>query len=544
VRSRRLVVLGDALLDRDVEGAADRLCPDAPAPVLTETGAVDRPGGAALAAVLAAGFGYDVTLVAAFAADEAGERLRGLLDAAGVEVCALPLAGATPEKIRLRADGYVLLRLDRGGDGGIGPLDSGDLPATARNALHRSAAILVSDYGRGMARLAPVRAAVAAQDGTPVVWDPHPRGAAAVPGTRLATPNEAEVVRLAGLRAAGSATAEGRPAGAADGERPTSPADGGERPTGPADGGERPAGLADGGRQLVGLAAPRGRLAAVAGAAAALRERWRSGAVAVTLGADGALLCHGGATPLVVPPPAGPVPAVADTCGAGDCFAAAAAAALADDALVSEAVQEAVCRATYFVAAGGAGAVRLSGSGPPSRWPDCGGVAADDVVAAVRGRGGTVVATGGCFDLVHAGHVATLEAARRLGDCLVVCLNSDASVAALKGPGRPVVPAADRARLLQALECVDAVVVFDEATPHAVLRRLRPDVWVKGGDYFDGPAEAPALPEAELVRSWGGQTVVVPYLAGRSTTAMITAVARRRTRLAGRKGLVERKGSA
>lgn len=481
MRPRRLVVLGDALLDRDIEGAADRLCPDAPAPVLTETAAVDRPGGAALAAVLAAGFGYDVTLVAAFAPDEAGERLRGLLDAAGVEVCALPLAGATPEKIRLRADGYVLLRLDRGGDGGVAPLTGGDLPGAARDALRRTAAVLVSDYGRGVARLAPLRAAVAEQDGTPVVWDPHPNGAVAVPGVRLATPNEAEVARLAGAPRAG------------------------------------------------------GRLATVAGAAAALRERWRAGAVAVTLGANGALLCHGGATPLVVPTPAGPAPAVTDTCGAGDCFAAAAATALAGDALVSEAVQEAVCRATHFVAAGGAGAVRLSGSGP-GRCPAQCGVAADEVVAAVRGRGGTVVATGGCFDLVHAGHVATLEAARRLGDCLVVCLNSDASVAALKGPGRPVVPAADRARLLQALACVDAVVVFDEATPHAVLRRLRPDVWVKGGDYFDGPADEPALPETELVRSWGGQTVVVPYLAGRSTTAMITAVARRRTRLAERKG--------
>lgn len=492
--SPRLVVLGDALLDRDIEGAADRLCPDAPAPVLTQTSAVDRPGGAALAAVLAAGFGYDVTLVAAIAADEAGGRLRGLLDAAGVQVCALPLPTATPEKIRLRAGGYVLLRLDRGG--GRASLAAGDLPAAARDALRRAAAVLVSDYGQGMTRLAPLRAAIAERDGTPVVWDPHPRGAVAVPGARLATPNEAELARLVGTAAAGAH-----------------------------------------------------RLTAVAGSAAALRERWRAGAVAVTLGADGALLCHGGATPLMVPPPAGLAPATVDTCGAGDCFAAAATVALAGGALVSEAVQEAVCRASLFVAAGGAGAVRLSGpeplpgperlSGPESgreplsspepEWRPAGGTPADDVVAAVRSCGGTVVATGGCFDLVHAGHVATLEAARRLGDCLVVCINSDASVAALKGPERPVVPAADRARLLQALACVDAVVVFDEATPHAVLRRLRPDVWVKGGDYFDGPAETPALPEAELVRSWGGQTVVVPYLAGRSTTAMISAVRRRET---------------
>jgi D-beta-D-heptose 7-phosphate kinase/D-beta-D-heptose 1-phosphate adenosyltransferase len=131
------------------------------------------------------------------------------------------------------------------------------------------------------------------------------------------------------------------------------------------------------------------------------------------------------------------------------------------------------------------------------------------------------VATGGCFDLLHAGHVATLQAARRLGDCLVVCLNSDAGVRRLKGEDRPVVPQADRVRLLEALGCVDAVVVFDEPTPEAVLAWLRPDVWVKGGDYADG---GPALPEAELVRRWGGQTVIVPYLDGRSTTSLISTV--------------------
>jgi rfaE bifunctional protein nucleotidyltransferase chain/domain len=130
-----------------------------------------------------------------------------------------------------------------------------------------------------------------------------------------------------------------------------------------------------------------------------------------------------------------------------------------------------------------------------------------------------VVATGGCFDLLHAGHLATLEAARRLGDCLIVCLNSDRSVAQLKGPDRPLTPQADRARLLAALDCVDAVVVFDEPTPHAVLSQLRPDVWVKGGDY-GGETD---LPEADLVRGWGGQAVIVPYLAGRSTTRTLAA---------------------
>jgi rfaE bifunctional protein nucleotidyltransferase chain/domain len=126
------------------------------------------------------------------------------------------------------------------------------------------------------------------------------------------------------------------------------------------------------------------------------------------------------------------------------------------------------------------------------------------------------VATGGCFDLLHAGHVRTLEAARRLGDCLVVLVNSDASVARLKGPDRPLVSQEDRAAVLRALECVDAVVVFDEDTPVEALRHLRPDVWAKGGDY-----RAQDLPETPALQGWGGRTVILPYLEGHSTTRLI-----------------------
>jgi rfaE bifunctional protein nucleotidyltransferase chain/domain len=126
------------------------------------------------------------------------------------------------------------------------------------------------------------------------------------------------------------------------------------------------------------------------------------------------------------------------------------------------------------------------------------------------------VATGGCFDLLHPGHVHTLQAARALGDCLVVCLNADASVRRLKGPGRPVVEQDDRAAVLAALGCVDAVEIFDEDTPVEVLRGLRPDLWVKGGDY--AVAE---LPEAAVLAEWGGRAVVLPYVEGRSTTRLI-----------------------
>ena len=133
-----------------------------------------------------------------------------------------------------------------------------------------------------------------------------------------------------------------------------------------------------------------------------------------------------------------------------------------------------------------------------------------------------MVATGGCFDLLHAGHVSMLQAARELGDCLIVCLNSDASVARLKGPGRPLVRERDRASVLQGLRAVDAVAVFDEDTPEEILGRLKPHVFAKGADY-----SVADLPETRAMSAWGGQVVVLPYLTGRSTTGLMEEAARR-----------------
>jgi rfaE bifunctional protein nucleotidyltransferase chain/domain/rfaE bifunctional protein kinase chain/domain len=443
----RLVVVGDLLLDRDVLGAVDRVCPDAPAPVLDVAAEVARPGGAGLAAVLLAGQGHDVILVAAVGDDDAGREAADLLARHGVRLSALPTRGTTRQKVRLRAAGTTLLRVDRG----TACPPRGAVPGDVAAALGEADAVLASDYAGGVLADGGLRTLLTTTaTRRPVVWDPHSRGAHPVPGCRLVTPNAGEAAALGGVAA-------GAP------------------------------------------------LAAAGTQGKALLRRWQAHAVCVTLGSAGALLTYGDGAPLVVP--AARVDG-GDTCGAGDRFAAAALAALADGAVVSDAVEQAVRAATAFVAAGGAAGVPLPGRRAPT--------GDGDAVQRVRAAGGTVVATGGCFDLLHAGHVALLRAARGLGDCLVVCLNSDESVRRLKGEGRPLVNAGDRARVLEALEFVDAVEVFEEDTPVEVLRRLRPDVWAKGGDYALSD-----LPEAAVLDEWGGQAVVLPYLDGRSTTALI-----------------------
>ncbi|MCG6497762.1 D-glycero-beta-D-manno-heptose 1-phosphate adenylyltransferase [Kitasatospora sp. A2-31] len=451
------VVVGDSLLDVDVDGAATRLAPDAPVPVVDVESEHSRPGGAALAAVLAARTGREVVLLTALGRGEASAELRRTLGGR-VGLAEIPLDGDIPVKTRIRVDERPLIRIDRGGG------RPGSPDAAVRRVLGSAGAVLVADYGRGVADvLGPLLTAATRR--CPLVWDPHPRGGPPVPGARLVTPNAAEARSMAAALDAGSGS------------------------------GDR---LADHTRR-----------------AALLARHWQAAAVAVTLGARGALLSRGTDSPILLP---APYRASGDPCGAGDCFAANAGVALARGAITEEAVHSGVVAAAEFVASGGVGALRPRQ--PAGRSAQRLPASATELAAAVRARGGTVVATGGCFDLLHAGHVGLLESAARLGDCLVVCLNSDASVRRLKGAGRPLNPVEDRASVLAGLGCVDAVAVFEEDTPHAVLRALRPHVWVKGGDYtVDG------LPEADVLAEWGGHALVLPYLSGRSTTALANRAA-------------------
>jgi D-beta-D-heptose 7-phosphate kinase / D-beta-D-heptose 1-phosphate adenosyltransferase len=445
----RMVVIGDTLLDSDVEGRVDRMCPDAPVPVVDVQAQRWRPGGAGLAALLAARAGHDVVLVTALGADPPARLLAELL-ASHVEVVRMPLRGATACKTRIRTDGRSLLRVDAGDGRAAGAPAGNRFPSL----LGGAEAVLVADYGRDVTADPGVRDALLnIARRVPVVWDPHPRGAQPVPGCRLVTPNEAE----------------------AFGAVPTS--------------------------------------ARGATGAAALRRWWRCDAVAVTLGARGAVLATAGGC-IAVPVPQLDMPPDCDTCGAGDAFAAAVTGLLLGDRSLSAAVAAAVCSASEFVAAGGAASINALPPGRPPSSPD----AAVDVITRLRQRGGRLVATGGCFDLLHPGHLSLLRQARAQGDALVVCVNSDESVRRRKGPGRPIMPAAGRIALLEALEPVDAVITFDEDTPATLLETVRPDVWVKGGDYT-----VSELPEEPVVRRHGGRVVIIPLLDGYSTSRLVSA---------------------
>jgi rfaE bifunctional protein nucleotidyltransferase chain/domain len=136
----------------------------------------------------------------------------------------------------------------------------------------------------------------------------------------------------------------------------------------------------------------------------------------------------------------------------------------------------------------------------------------------LKSAGRRVVFTNGCFDLLHPGHTRYLEEARKLGDVLIVAVNSDASVRAIKGPGRPIFPGAERAELLAALAAVDYVTIFDDLTPQTVIARMLPNILVKGGDW--GPNEIVGRPEVEAA---GGQVVSIPVVPGYSTSAIIQA---------------------
>jgi rfaE bifunctional protein nucleotidyltransferase chain/domain len=469
----RIVVLGDVLLDVDVAGHATRLSPDAPVPVVDVADVRRRAGGAGLVAKMLAGDGHNVTLVTVLSDDDSAMHLERALE--GVTVVAGLSGVPTPVKTRVRADGHPVVRFDEGCD--PPPVPTVTLPML--HTLTQAAAIVVADYGRGLTASQKVRAVLESLAGrVPIVWDPHPAGTDPVPGVDIVTPNLSEARGLlAKISAMIPATISDKESG--DGEFPDS-----ERRDDPA---------------YMG---------------AILLRNWHAKAVLVTLGERGGVLVRDDGRPALSIP--APSTTVSDPCGAGDRLAASLAVHLLEGRNVDDSAVLAVREAAAFLEAGGV--ATLTAEPQPVKLHGRG----TDALALARNvheAGGTVVATGGCFDLLHAGHIRALAAARKLGDCLVVCLNSDESVRRIKGEDRPIISQEDRAEMLLALEYVDAVLVFDEDTPEVCLEKLRPDLWVKGGDY-----DVTELPEAALVESWGGRCTTVPYHPARSTSNLAEAL--------------------
>ncbi|MEK0157370.1 PfkB family carbohydrate kinase [Arthrobacter oryzae] len=459
----KIVVVGDVLLDVDIDGDATRLCPDAPVPVVDVSNVRRRAGGAGLVARMLAGDGHSVTLLTVLADDDAALHLERALE--GITVVAGASGAPTPVKTRVRAEGHPVVRFDEG----CAPPPPPVVSPAMLHALERAAVIVVADYGRGLASNVELRAVLAELAGRiPIVWDPHRAGAPPVPGVAVVTPNLTEARTFARSFALAAGKAEGD---------------------------DDPEALAR-----------------------ALREQWQGKAVMITMGSQGALLVHGGDDGQPALPIPAPKTTVTDPCGAGDRLAASLAVHLMEGHTLDVAAVVAVREAASFLRHGGVNG--MAGEPKPvklhGRYTDALALARN-----VHEAGGIVVATGGCFDLLHAGHTRALAAARSLGDCLIVCLNSDDSVRRIKGPERPILNQGDRTELLLALEFVDAVMVFDEDTPEACLAALQPDLWVKGGDY-----DVTQLPETALVESWGGRCTTVPYHPSRSTTDLADALSR------------------
>ncbi|SCL55693.1 rfaE bifunctional protein, domain II [Micromonospora peucetia] len=552
---RPVLIVGDAMLDEWRFAESDRLCREAPAPVLTLRRRISAAGGAANTAVNVATLGGRAVLVAPVGADVAGDELHDCLDRAGVWDRTVNQPGRpTPVKRRMLAGNQILLREDSGDpddaldDDGVARLLTALDCATEelRAAGGEAPTLVVCDYGLG-ALPAPVRAWLVAhrERYATVALDAHDladwRGLAPT----VVTPSFAEATRLL-ARAAGARPAPGvelhldHP----DGD----PADGpSELTVGVSPGGAGRTGLGATGEPTPGegRVAMTGNGLTVTGTGvtvnatvgegvdravlaesrlAELRAHTGADVVAVTLDTDGAVV--GGADGEPRRSHSTPVPA-SHAVGAGDAYLAAMTLALAADAPLPTAAQLAQLAATVTVSDTGTCVCRREDLFDALGAPGDGAVhralvGTDELATLVeehRRAGRAIVFTNGCFDVLHRGHVRYLEQARALGDLLVVAVNSDGSVRRLKGPDRPVNPVEDRIALLAALACVDHVVVFEEDSPAGLIETVRPDVYVKGGDY---PPEM--VPEAPLVRRLGGQVRTLGYVPDRSTSAIIDRI--------------------
>ena len=460
----RVLVIGDVMLDRYWFGQTGRISPEAPVPVVQMEDSEDRPGGAANVALNLAALGLRPTLVGMVGTDDAGDQIGHELANAGVNAQLVRVPERpTITKLRVLARHQQLLRVDF--ERPFNDVDPAAMEAAVAAVIGDADVVILSDYAKG-ALADPQRfVRMAREAGIRVLVDPKGHDFTPYRGADLLTPNLGEFEAVAGRCSSEAELVE------------------------------------------------RGR--------AKLREL-ELGALLVTRGEAGMTLVRDEGEPVHLPARAREV---FDVTGAGDTVIATLGAALAAARPLPQAV--ALANAAAGLVVGRLGAATVSAPELLAEMEAAGaiglGVVNEDqllrAVASARARGERIVVTNGCFDLLHAGHVAYLEAARALGDRLVVAVNDDASVAGLKGDGRPLNPVERRMTVLAALRAVDWVVAFGEDTPRRLICALSPDCLVKGGDYT-----AEEVAGHDCVRAGGGEVVILDYVDGLSTTEMVERI--------------------
>ena len=465
---KRIVCIGDVMLDRFVYGQVNRISPEAPVPIMRRTREAAMPGGAGNVGRNLSTLGLRTALIGVVGDDPEGRQLAELLGRIdGVEADLIVMRDRpTTLKTRFVAGGQQLLRVDAEDTRAIDLTTESDIVMSLEDAAKDASLIILSDYAKGAITDNVIAAAIAAgrAHGIPVIADPKGLDFARYGEVDLLKPNAMEL------------------------------------------------------GQAIGLAVETDRDAtdALAKAMDLLPAR----AIVVTRAAKGMSFVQRDGT---VMHRSGEAREVYDVSGAGDTSIAALALGLAAGGSLAEAVELAI--AASGIAVGKSGTATVSANELTTalqmglRNGGVSHVPLETLVGQVevwRDTNLTVGFTNGCFDILHPGHLRVLEEAKARCGRLVVGLNSDASVKRLKGPTRPVNDEASRARVLSGLSAVDAVVVFDEDTPKALIDALQPDLLVKGGDY-----SIETIVGADVVLARGGTVHIVPLVDGQSTTAAI-----------------------
>lgn len=457
----RVVVIGDLMLDRYWHGDTGRISPEAPVPVVRVGQVEERPGGAANVALNIAALKGQVQLLGLTGDDDAARSLREHLERVGVGCDFQPVpAHPTICKLRVLSRRQQLIRLDF--EQPFAVEACAGLLERFRRALPGASVVILSDYAKGTLAESPELIRAAREAGCRVLVDPKGQSFAQYRGADLLTPNLGEFEAVAG-RCPDVDTLESR--------------------------------------------------------ARRLMQEFELGGLLITRGEHGMSLIAADQPALHLPAHAREV---YDVTGAGDTVISVLAAALAAGSDLPVATALANVAAGLVVGKVGTASVSVA----ELRWALHGLQAADHgpvtreqlkvLVDDARAQGEKVVMTNGCFDLLHAGHVAYLQQARALGDRLIVAVNDDASVRRLKGPERPLNPVDQRMAVLAALAAVDWVVPFSEDTPAELIDDIVPDVLVKGGDY-----RVEDIAGADTVQRAGGQVVVLDFVDGVSTTSII-----------------------